>query len=99
MEVRVGVSQATPEAKAPARDARIKQASTAGVSGAHRVIEGEKGTGCYHCRGCALRVWVASSIKCVKVTEEGRRVSLVVVIKGASRGKAEGHISSAVLDT
>ena len=63
-EVRVGVRQATPEAKGPTCDTRIKQASTASVGGVRRVIEGEKGTGCYHCRGCALRVWVASSIKC-----------------------------------
>jgi len=52
------------------------------------VVKGEESTGCYHCRGCALRVWVASSIQAIKVKQEGGGVSRRI-IKGAAGSLAQ----------
>ena len=60
--VRIRVGQATPEAEGSTASASIKHAGSTGGGGGLEVIEGEESTGCYHCRGGSLSVWVASSI-------------------------------------
>ena len=70
-EMRISVRQATPEAEGPTAGATIKQAGTAGGSGVKRVEETKESARSYHCRGCLLGVWVASSIKAIQVIEEG----------------------------
>jgi hypothetical protein len=70
-EMRISVRQATPEAEGPTAGATIKQAGTAGGSGVERVEETKESARSYHCRGCLLGVWVASSIKAIQVIEEG----------------------------
>ena len=60
--VRIRVRQATPEAEGATASASIQHAGSAGGGGGVEVIEGEESTGCYHCRGGSLSMWVASSI-------------------------------------
>ena len=60
--VGIRVGQATPEAEGSTASTSIKHAGSASGGGGLEVIEGEESTGCYHCRGGSLSVWVASSI-------------------------------------
>ena len=87
--VRVRVGDTTPEGEGAAAGASIKHASLANVSGGVMMIEGEEGKRRYHCRGCPLGVWVASSVAGVKVKEESGRV-IGFVIEHSVRSLAEG---------
>ncbi len=77
----VRVREAPPEAEGAPRHAPIKQAGAPSAGGGGGMIEGKKGTGRYHCRSCALRVWVASNVQTIQVKQASRGVSHSLIQK------------------
>ena len=73
-----GGGNPAPEGEGATGDAAIEQARTA--SGEGRLIEGEELVRRDHCRGGALRVWVASQVTRVQVHEGEEGVVLHVIV-------------------
>ena len=87
--MRAGIRHTPPEGEGTSESASIKQAGTASGRGVGVMVEVKEGTGGYHCRGCALRVWVASSIECIKVKDEIRGVKLSMKGRGRALTKRD----------